>query len=92
MVSKYLISDYEPQDFGNNWGLFIDIENEKNEKQINTLFTSLNYQVIIYNDIESQLYNIYYHYRNNKKKINLFNCLTTTIITSCLTYIVLCIL
>jgi len=85
MVPKYLIGNNEPQDFGNNWGLFIDIENSRNEneKEVNT---SLNYKVIIYDNIESQMYS------NDKNKFNLFNCLTTIVITSCLTYIVLCIL
>lgn len=144
MVSKNIIvsSHFEPQHFGNGWGIFVDIENSQLENNNRFISNTRRKQPIkhIYNnfninndfdddwksnkfvyfdyhrkyDIESQthLNNFdYFNDVNSLNNVNNFNnvnnennendentvyemlgYLTTTLITSCLTYSILCIL
>jgi hypothetical protein len=86
MVPKNLniYNEFDPQSFENDWGLFIDIENYQNENEIEKqINNSLKYQQVI---------SEYFEYKRNKNNFGLFNCITTTLVTSCLTYIVLWVL
>lgn len=119
MVSKNIImsTHFEPQQFGNGWGIFvdIDIENYQNhnefvsnicsKKTIKHLYINSDFNNDCYinnfacidfytNDIDSQIHSInIFDYLNNKNNVyEIAGYLTTTVITSCLTYGILCIL
>lgn len=62
-MTNYYIEYFEPQHFGNDWGIFVDIENQKLD-EINKLDTTRNNKLIpsyIIN-IYSALILIYYIY------------------------------
>ena len=121
MVSKNIITTthFEPQQFGNDWGLFVDIENYQNnnefvsnicskktiknsykdlyiasdvyEKCYINNFTCINYYHV--NDENTQTYSNIFDYLNDKNNVyEIAGCFTTTLITSCLTYGMLCML
>jgi hypothetical protein len=121
MFSRNIIKSthFEPQQFGNDWGLFVDIENypHNNEvvsnvsskKTIKNNYKNLYIDSDVYekcyinnfacidfytNDIESQIHsNNIFDYLNDKNNVyEIAGCFTTTIITSFLTYGLLCIL
>lgn len=122
MVSRNIImsTHFEPQQFGNGWGIFVDIENYQNnnefvsdvcsKKTIKNSYKNLyidsafyendyinNFVCVDYyhtNDKDSQIHssNIF-EYLNDKNNVyEIVGCFTTTFITSCLTYGLLCIL
>ena len=138
MVSKNLIvsNRFEPQHFGNEWGIFVDIDIENYQSDNNRFVSNArSKQPIkhIYNnfsinndfdddwqsnkfvyfdyprkyDVESQPHRNNFNYVNNINNVNnvinednddentvyeILGYLTTTLITSCLTYGILCIL
>jgi hypothetical protein len=90
MVSNNLDINLENED----WGLFVDIEKYENDTEKNIYKKKS--ETYLRNNMESQIYRENYDYKNNKNNKNidneLFYCLTNTIITSCLTWVVLCVL
>lgn len=93
MVSRNFINHFEPQNVENDdWGLFIDIEKYENEFDTN-IYKKNPFSYLRDDDIDSQIYLQNYRYYNDKNTDNdLFYCLTNTIVTSCLIYIILCVL
>ena len=134
MVSKNILmpTHFEPQHFGNGWGIFVDIENNQIENNIfvsnarskqpikhiyNNFYINNDFDDDWYSnkfvyfdyprkyDIESQAQRNNFDYVNNRiNGINgnngnngntvyeILGYLTTTLVTSCLTYGILCIL
>lgn len=92
MGSRNFINHCELQNVENDdWGLFIDIEKYENEIDSN-IYKKKTFSYLRH-DIESQICLQNYRYNNDKNTDNdLFYCLTNTIVTSCLTYIILCVL
>lgn len=128
MVSKNIImsTHFEPQHFGNGWGIFVDIENyplennrfisnARSKQPIKHIYNNFN----INNEFDDDWYTnkfVYFDYprkydiesqthRNNFDNVNnennendentvyeILGYLTTTLVTSCLTYGILCIL
>jgi hypothetical protein len=111
---------FEPQQFGNGWGIFVDIENYQNNNEfvsdicskktkknsyknlyidsafyendyINN-FTGFDYYHT--NDTYSQIHssNICEYLKDKNNVYEIVGCFTTTLVTSCLTYGLLCIL
>ena len=124
MVSKNIITTthFEPQQFGNDWGLFVDIDidnYQNNNKVVSNIcstktittniyknlyiasdvyekcyinnFTCINYYHV--NDENTQTYSNIFDYLNDKNNVyEIAGYLTITLVTSCLTYGMLCIL
>ncbi len=132
MVSKNMIMStrFEPQHFGNGWGIFVDIDiensqiennrfvsNARSKQPIKHIYNNFNINNDFDDDWQSNKF-VYFDYprkcdiesrshRNNFNNVNnvinednddentvyeILGYLTTTLITSCLTYGILCIL
>jgi hypothetical protein len=87
MVSKIFTTHVEPQNFENDWGLFIDIEIYENE--IDSKHKGR--KKYSKKDIETHTYFQHNDIKNDTICCGIFYCLATTciFITSCLTYFVL---
>ena len=121
MASRNIImsTNFEPQQFGNGWGIFVDIENYHNnnefvsdvcsKKPIKNSYKNLyidsafyendyinNFDCVDYytNDKDSQIRssNVFEYLNDRDNVYEIVGCFTTTLVTSCLTYGLLCIL
>jgi hypothetical protein len=113
-------TQFEPQQFGNGWGIFVDIENYQNnndfvsdvysKKTIKNSYKNLyidsafyendyinNFACVDYyhtNNTDTQIHSSsIFEYLNDKNNVyEIAGCFTTTLVTSFLTFGILCIL